>query len=274
MNAPLVRAGCYRDIVCATCGQTARRYGTLAKYCEPCSLNAARARGLRYSQTERSRHFGAALREQDRETAKSAIVDAGKQLSESGGLAFAPPSPEYDWIVRFKVPFSYAVSKNHIYGYGHHVFKRGASRQIEAAIEAAARSALRGINVVQNKVWVGLIVEKSNHRGDAVNVVDIVCDGLKKAANIDDRWFSMAFVDWRINKNDPHILIQMGQESPDPVQVCSHCGRLRGFEHFTKAKYGLHGIGRVCRECSSLGRSLHRERIGRRKPGPKSKVSA
>jgi hypothetical protein len=184
----------------------------------------------------------------------SAIRKAGIELSERTDLAFEAPRPDLLWVARFKVPFSWSASKNHIYGIGgHHVHKRAASRQMSDAIALATRSALRSQNVVQNKLWVGLHVEKPNQRGDGINVVDLVCDGIKIGADIDDRWFCLSFLDWSINKRDPHILIQIGQESDANVQACSHCGRLLTFDCFVKKANTKNGIDRACRDCRSAG---------------------
>lgn len=186
----------------------------------------------------------------------SAVRSAGKELSESVDLSFEAPRPEFLWVVRFRVPFSWSASKNHIYGTsGHHVHKRAASRQMGDVIALATRAALRDHAVVQNKLWVGLHVEKPNQRGDGINVVDLVCDGIKIGAGIDDRWFCLSFLDWSINKRDPHILIQIGQESDVNVQACSHCGRLLTFDNFHKKSNTKNGVDRACRECRSAGAS-------------------
>jgi hypothetical protein len=139
---------------------------------------------------------------------------------------------------------------------GHHVHKRKESRDIEQVIALATKAAMRGITIAQNKLWVGLIVEKANHKGDGINVVDLVCDALKVGVGLDDRWFCIDFLDWRINKNNPEIFIQLGQESAESLQACSHCGRLLPFSAFGKHKGNHNDLSRACKECRSLANTI------------------
>jgi hypothetical protein len=111
------------------------------------------------------------------------------------------------------------------------------------------QSALRGRDIKQNKLWIDLFVQKPDARGDAVNLVDLVCDALKKAAGVDDRWFSIRHLDWEIVKVNPQIFVGLGQEEVSDVQACSCCGRLLTFDAFGKRKSNKSGIGRVCYEC-------------------------
>lgn len=246
-NAP------FRQIVCQDCGEVASRAGQTARFCHPCSEKRSVERKARWGRDNadsvRERNKDAARERRPR--IKSAIVQVGQQLSSSESLSFLSPSPDFLWVVRFRVPFSYSASKNHIYGLGHHVHKRKQSREIEDVIALATRSALKGQKIVQNKLWVGLHVEKPDHKGDGINVVDLVCDGIKVGAGIDDRWFCLSFLDWSINKRDPFIIIQIGQESDVDVQACSHCGRLLTFDQFHRKANTKHGIDRACRECRS-----------------------
>lgn len=247
----------YRPISCATCGKKVVRVGALAKYCEPCSADAARARSNTYARKRAAAGFKTKPRDVLGE--KSALIRAGRMNSDGGSLGFERPNPDYAWLARFSIPFTWAASKNHVHSSsGFHIFKRRSAREFEAEVGKAALSALAGRKVKQNKVWVGVIVEKPNQKGDAVNVVDLVCDALKVAIGVDDRWFSLAFVDWRINKNDPQILIQIGQEDVPEAQCCSHCGRIQPFGQFGKKANTKNGIDRVCRDCKRVAREIKR----------------
>jgi len=242
----------FQTIICKSCGKEAIRKIGRSLYCIPCSAEKA---AFRAGPTNPRR---AAVKAANKE----AIRLRGLQRSAFTKLSEITPTRDYLWQVRFAVPFTYAASKNHIYALGgHHVVKREETRRIEAEIEAETRDALATLqhhSVVQNKLWVGLFVEKPNHRGDAVNVVDIACDAIKKAAGIDDRWFCIDFVDWAINKNNPRIIIQLSQESEENVQICSACGMARPFSFFGKHSASRHGIHRTCIECKSPRRSQGR----------------
>lgn len=163
--------------------------------------------------------------------------------------------PTMEWLVRIAVPFDYQMSKNAIWssvGKGHVVVRREATARrnmIALALKSSLRS--QGATIVQNRLWVDIMVEKPNHRGDAVNVVDLVCDAIKDATMLDDRWYSIRRLDWRVVKKNPRILIGIGQEegAVDSL-VCSRCGRILALESFTKNKSGPLGRSRNCLECS------------------------
>ncbi len=89
-------------------------------------------------------------------------------------------------------------------------------------------------------------------RGDAVNVVDLVCDAVKDAIGLDDRWFSIKRLDWEIAKVNPQLIVGLAQPDQFDAQACSHCGRVRPFGDFHKHKGNKNGIGRVCSDCRRL----------------------
>lgn len=262
----MTRSARYRLITCQKCGAEVLRAG-FPKYCVPCSATASAERhkeaNAKYhaANVKERNEAGRIYASKMNPLKKSAMIRAGAMLSESDSLSFETPKPEYQWQTRFWVPFTYAASKNHIYGFGHHMHKRAESREIQDAIGFAAKSSLRGLKVVQAKIWIGIIVEKPNHKGDAVNVVDLVCDALKGAIGVDDRWFSIAFVDWRINKNEPRLMIQIGQEASEDMLACSHCGRVMSLDRFAnhRGSSSFQGKGRNCLECTSLSQKILRK---------------
>lgn len=169
--------------------------------------------------------------------------------------------PDLIWQVSIAVAFSYAASKNHIYAMRNrgHVALRRESRAIRDEVTIRLRAALAGRRVAHNKLWIDILVQKPDHRGDAVNVVDLVCDAIKAAVPVDDRWFCLRRVDWEIVKDDPRMYLGIGQETEQDCQVCSHCGQIRPFEDFTKRKHSRLGIDRVCRTCRREGRRIARD---------------
>lgn len=127
---------------------------------------------------------------------------------------------------------------------GGHVFLRQESRKARTDLTLLFRSALRGRKVAHNKLWVRIFVEKPSGKGDAINVVDLVCDAIKDAIDgLDDNWFSLSGLDWAIVKRDPQIYIEIGQESDEDVLACAYCGKLKKIEEFRKN--GRDG----CRQC-------------------------
>lgn len=161
--------------------------------------------------------------------------------------------PKLVWKVRIKYPFTYDLSKNSIWrntGRGY-VFLRAESRKAKEEIGRLLLAKIKenNIKIARNKIWLKLLVEKPNHRGDAINVVDLVSDAIKEVVGVDDRWFSFRGIDWRVVKENPEICIEIGQESLIDAQVCSYCGRILSLEHFSRHRTATLGYGRECKEC-------------------------
>lgn len=162
--------------------------------------------------------------------------------------------PELAWLIRFKLPFSWAASKNSIYGrmsdQHARIYIRQQARAYRDNITLLTKSAMQGVDLKHDKLWIDIFVEKNKQIGDAINVVELVCDGIKRAIPLDDRWYSLRRVDWSINKIDPQLFIGLGQEiGTQNSKACSHCGRIRPISEFTFYKKGSQGRGHICVEC-------------------------
>lgn len=234
---------------CVACGTLFVRVGTKAmqKYCRGCSERKdLQRKGL--LERGRERHTAAQL------------VGAQISIEASRTISWGRPSPSLAWLVRISVPFSYAASKNHIYALNRkgHVRLRRESADLKAAITCSLRSAIGDRKVAHNKVWLDILVQKSNHKGDAINVIDLVCDGVKRALPVDDRWFCIRSLDWEIVREGGKIYIGVGQEEVDDAQVCSYCGQIKGLDAFSRKASGHLGIGRECRLCVSAARASKR----------------
>lgn len=239
-------------IICADCGQAAPRRGNVQKYCLPCSEARDLARKSRWD------------KDHPRDSKRLAAWRAGRVSAiEKRGLTFNAAasrqrvgateqfSADAGWMVCFSFPFSKAASKNHIWNYspGSHVFKRRESNDYQNALALRAKETVRGKRIFQNKIWIDLFVQKPDHRSDAINVIDAVCDALKVGLGVDDRWFCIRQVDWEIVKTDPTIFISVFQRDTFDAQACSHCGRIRPFTDFAKSRSTKNGIGRACIDC-------------------------
>lgn len=216
-------------------------------YCEPCS----ESQDLKRKRLEN--------RDRNRSRCRDERRDKGIEISKCSArvLADAPIWPHLNWKVSIKVPFSWRGSKNAIWAMrsAGHVALRREAKEYRDAIILSLQNALRDINVRQNKLWLDIFVEKNNHKGDAVNFVDLICDAVKVATQLDDRWFSIRHLDWSIVKHEPNLIISIGQEEIGDVQPCSYCGRLLAFDSFTKSRSSRNGISRICRSCSRVARA-------------------
>ncbi len=242
-----------QGIVCATCGKPAVRTGPKQKYCPKCSDEAADKRRAKWSNANPGRTGRKSYQAQ-----KSLMVNKGVQLNRSERLNLMNwyYEPDLVWLQRVAIPFSWAGSKNHIWSLAQkgHLYLRQESKKVRADLAAMLRAAINKddeIKIVQNKVWIDILIQKPNHRGDAANFIDLICDAIKDAIGLDDRWYCIRRLDWQIVKTNPHIFVGIGQEAIEPCQVCSHCGRILPWQSFQKNKSARSGHTRACRECSS-----------------------
>lgn len=246
---------------CRDCGITTARNSPGQRYCHACSERRdlmrkrlwAREHPPDEQQAERNRVSATHRKQRAKEAGADASVKAKRSIAW-----YDPDGPDLAWITRVAVPFSYAASKNHIYALRRsgHVTLRAESRAIRNEIAFLIRQTLGGKRIAHNKVWIDILVQKPNHKGDAVNVIDLVCDALKEALGVDDRWFCIRRLDWEIVKESPKLFIGIGQESPDDCRVCSYCGQIKSLGEFNKKKDDPLGVGRECKQCRRDGRAL------------------
>jgi hypothetical protein len=230
-------SGILRYITCALCKQeTPKRGPAHQKYCLVCSEIKARDRLVKYD-----KH-------------RDKLTIRGEAISKENRASFGTIDyqPNLLWLVKIAIPFSWASSKNHIYstsGECGHVGKRKAKKEFQDHIVRRLKPSIAKMDIKHNKLWVSIFIQKPNHRGDAINVLDTICDAVKIATGIDDRWFSIKNLDWQIVKNNPLIFITIGQENVEHVRACSSCGRLLTFDNFQSNKSDMHGISRNCKLC-------------------------
>ena len=169
-------------------------------------------------------------------------------------------TPTLLWQRHVSIPFSYALSKNQMFARTRsgNVMLRRESRDLRLQITRAVKAALYEQHVAHNKLWISILVDKPDHRGDAVNVIDLICDALKDAMRVDDRWFCIGNVDWQVNKTNPRIHIFFGQDTDEDAQVCSICGLIKPLTAFHKSKRYTLGVTYECKSCrKTLRTSKH-----------------
>lgn len=239
-------------MTCAQCGSPFVRRSFTHIYCEACS----EARDLERKRVWAAGHPLPPEVSRERESRRrDGSKERGTERSRAaarGVMWFADELPSLVWMVRFFVPFSYAASKNHIYtkrAAGHVALRRD-SQQLRDLIERRTRETVARLAVVQAKVYIDLLVQKPDHRGDAINVIDLVCDGIKRGIGVDDRWFCIRRLDWQIVKQDPRLWIGIGQADRSDRKVCCMCGFVLKVTKFHKSKGAAMGVGRICKKCS------------------------
>lgn len=148
--------------------------------------------------------------------------------------------------VSFSIPFKTGMSKNFYLGLrhgGYGVYKKAEAVALEELIILKTKK--MGGKFKQNKIWLDFYVEKPTNRSDAVNVVDLICDAVKKGIGVDDRWFSLGQVDWSVVKDrEPQVYVRVYQEDVWDSRVCALCGRILPEACFGNKK------NNNCKECS------------------------
>lgn len=239
-------------ITCVDCSLKFTRTGPSQQFCPLCSEERSRARKLKWA-TKNPPPKDAVQRysKQKRERRSLAGVNRSIASRRALGDVFQIPIEQMQWFREVQVPFLYAGSKNHMSAMSNrgHVFMRKESREYKQAIALDVAKAVAGVNAQINKVWIWLLIQKPNHRGDAVNLLDLVIDSIKHAVGVDDRWFSIGGVDWEVIKREPMIHIGVGQFDTTPSRVCSYCGLLLPLAEFVKNKGGTDGYSRSCFQC-------------------------
>lgn len=242
----------FKPRACKNCGEEFKPNSGSHRYCDDCRLvvsqwikKSAKSRrkpkdpvkSAYYTSINRARMLDVSRKANAAER-ESACVD----MSTSPSLA---------WVVRVSVPFTYAASKNSRHGYGaKKVWTNKDSRQFRDSLALAMRAALRGSGtpVVNGKLWVEIFVQKPDHRGDAVNVIDVVCDAIQDATGLNDRWYSLKRVDWQVVKNNPMLIVGVGQEHTEPRDLCSYCGLEKPATDFVTSG-AKRSKARLCASC-------------------------
>lgn len=219
-------------IVCTVCGIEAERTGPVQRYCQACSVSQS----TRYTPKRTTPRPKKTLAEDARLRGRGEALNAKTKETISWPVG---NDPDLARLVRVAVPFSWGYSKNAIYSLGArrgHIFQRAESRALRTALTLLIRQAARGEPFFKGKVWLDIFVQKPNNKGDAVNVVDTVCDAVKDAIGIDDRYFSIRRLDWQITKVSPKIFIGVGQEITEEHFGCTYCGRVLPLSKISKQR--------------------------------------
>lgn len=252
----LMRRPQQAHLVCEACGKPAARRAPVQRYCEPCSEVKDRERkrvwaGGHPLSPERSKA--------KRTVERARTIAQGRELSVAAAddITWCAQPPTLAWLVRIKHPFDYGLSKNSIYRMGlkGHVTLRKEANALRESLALKLKRAMRDVRPVEGKVWIDIFVQKPNHKGDAVNVLDAVCDAIKGVIGVDDRWYSIRQLDWQIVKVDPQIFVGVGQEVTEPHRACASCGRVLPHTAFR----GKKRLGRECKECLNVQRTESRE---------------
>lgn len=220
------------------------------KYCESCSVIIASERTAKWNK-------------ENPEVRKKRIdkqLEQGKNknITEKRCITwFADGEPKLSWLVRFSIPHTIALSKNSVRRGKSGCYTPKPTTEAIADVISKTKEVIKDQKVYQTKVWIDLLIQKPHHKGDAINMIDFICDAIKKAIGVDDKWFSIRRLDWEIAKENPKIWIGIGQEINEDCHVCSNCGKINPKSEYTVHRQNKLGVGRICPSCRYTNKKQH-----------------
>lgn len=213
-------------VVCQSCGVESYRGSKIAKFCLQCALNRIPANKLRCKEKNPEKHTESIKKSATNKRIE--MVARGAAIAEMvKPRIYWPADHEIDTYIqcRVKIKYNKNLSKNAAYGISRRGFMyiKPDARQAMDDVKKALRPFANKFK--KAKTWIDIFVEKPHNRGDAINFIDSICDAVKIAIGVDDKFFSIRKVDWKVNKQNPRIFIGISQESDEETFICIYCGR-------------------------------------------------
>lgn len=236
-------------LVCGECRVHTPRIASVQKYCPSCSEKKDLERKRTWARDNPLSPEQHSVKNSIRRN-RMALAGAAKSADIRRGMAWLPNcDDDINTLLRVAVPFSWDFSKNRLWSMGArrgHVFMRKECKVTRDSLQLLIEKTLseRGIKFHVGKIWIDILVQKPNMRGDAINVIDSICDAVKKAIEVDDRWFSIRKLDWEIVKTDPMIYVGIGQMIEGQHFICSYCGVSQILDNRA-------GHKRTCKSCAN-----------------------
>lgn len=107
--------------------------------------------------------------------------------------------------IEVSVPFTWEWSKNKMWKTARNgrTYLNPDTKILLSTLEIAVKYQLskQNIKIKKEKIYLSIYAELENHRGDAINLIDTLCDAIKKGLGVDDRWFCIKSLDWEIKKS-------------------------------------------------------------------------
>ena len=249
---------------CERCLNETIMYRPSSKYCRPCAAIADADRKASWvaKQPRQQRPLSEleiAKRRKREEARREKGVLVNMQHNEELRQASRNGISERCPIV-VQIPFDYGLSKNAAWTMArgsNYVYMKDRHRSIRQKIAASISEAKPVL--FSGKVWLDILIQKTSHQGDAINMLDGIADAVKSSIGIDDNWFCIRQLDWQIVKDNPMIVIGISQDVREHHQVCSYCGMILPLEHFGKRKHGPMGHARVCKSCCRADDAVRRK---------------
>lgn len=159
--------------------------------------------------------------------------------------------------VRVTLPFDWKWSKNNMWiarGYRHARRLSPEAEHRRALLARAIQAAITesGARPVEAPVFFRIDLVLPDHRGDAINCLDLVADGIENGLGIDDRWYALDGIYWRVREQDEQarMVVQVTQEWYEPWIRCRSCGIPKPRDQFAVSRRSASGRRTKCEQCS------------------------
>lgn len=86
-----------------------------------------------------------------------------------------------------------------------------AAKDAETQLLLELTKAFKGVKMYNNKIYLDIFVAKPRTNIDAINFIDAVADVVKKVIGVDDKWFSIKCLDWKVDTKNPYIVVKLYQ---------------------------------------------------------------
>ena len=245
---------------CDKCKTVFEKRAPAQRFCMDCAKWRDKARKISW-QREQDLLFGSGHRREAPGLQVKRRVQR-KEIGEAIGIqnikAFSalPTREDARKVIRFEFPNDGYLSKNSLINIGMisgkpFTYVRKDITKRKEIIGLLVMSQLGSFSWPRSKTWVDVMVQKHMVGSDAINVVDTVCDAIKKGLGVDDEWFCIGTLDWEVVKKDPKICVQISTYDSAHQKVCGCCWQIKPETEFGKRTQNINGVSHECLSCTS-----------------------
>jgi hypothetical protein len=148
------------------------------------------------------------------------------------------------------------ASKNRMWArsrYGGYYLNKSAKGTRDVIAGCSQKYRLERGGPKENRLYLFLVVDLSSFRADAINFLDLAADGLKAGLNLDDRWYCVGFLGWRVAPGRPVLHVAALQYAEDHFDafVCRSCGKVLPLKDLAGTRRDV-GPSSLCHFCKGV----------------------
>ena len=135
--------------------------------------------------------------------------------------------------VEITYPLTYAASKNRRLNMGKNfrAYVTKDVRELEDQIIADIQQ--HNIQFFDGPVHLEIMVYKHTAKFDAINVLDTLADSVKKAIDVDDKWYTCS-IHFCFDPDNPRVEVTISQRAKEHHRWCKECNQVKPLVRFKK----------------------------------------